>query len=829
MKFFYRPLKYFVIFLITCSLLGAASLYVAYLIIEPELPEVSTLKDIKLSVPLRIYTSDNKLIGEFGKKRRAPLKYEQIPPQMINAFLAAEDERFFTHPGVDYQGIMRAVWHIIKTGEKGSGGSTITMQVARNFFLSKEKTYIRKLKEIFLSLKIEQEFNKNQIIELYLNRIFLGNRAYGIGAAAQVYYGKPVELLTVDQMAMIAGLPKAPSANNPISNPVRAKSRRGYVLRRMLKLDYITQEEYEFANKQPISAKLHGQATEAESPYIAEMVRNKSIELFGEAAYTDGYKVYTTINSRLQTSAQQALKKALINYDMRHGYKGPENSIPNIEDKNKEELGSIIADFGSVGNLIPAIVTEIEDNSATIAFADGAEAKLAVEDLKWARKYISDNRKGPQIKKMSDVLAIGDLIRVRKVTKEAPIKAAKEETSAENTITTTSFMLSQVPEAAGAFVAMNPNNGAIIALSGGFDYYTSKFNRVTQAKRQPGSGIKPFIYSAALSKGYTTASLINEAPVVFEDSALENTWRPENYSGHFYGPTRLRDALTFSRNLVSIRLLRAIGTREGIKHLQKFGFSKEQLPNDLSLALGSANVTPLQMVSSYSVIANGGYKVDPYFIDRIEDGDGNIVFSSTPLTVCKTCQTQEDKDIDKTDFTAFATNLAPRVVDERNIYLLTSMMRDVVKRGTARKALVLKRGDLAGKTGTTNDQRDAWFNGFNQDIAATAWVGFDKIRSLGNRETGGKAALPIWIDFMRDALSEKPEAPLKQPADIVTVRIDKKTGLQTTASNPNAIFEIFRTENVPQMDQSSDSGESDINNGPTSSDDEEKEDEDQLF
>ena len=818
MKFFYRPLKYFVIFFVTCSLLGAISLYISYLVIKPDLPDVSTLKDIKLSVPLRIYTVDNKLIGEFGKKRRAPLTYEQIPEQMINAFLAAEDERFFTHPGVDYQGIMRAVWHIIKTGEKGSGGSTITMQVARNFYLSKEKTYIRKLKEIFLSLKIEQEFSKNEIIELYLNRIFLGNRAYGIGAAAQVYYGRPVELLTLEQIAMIAGLPKAPSANNPISNPVRAKRRRGYVLSRMLKLNYITQEEFDYANQQQVSAKLHGQATEVESPYIAEMVRNKSISMFGEKAYTDGFKVYTTINSHLQDKAQKALRNALINYDMRHGYKGPETNIESTSEISEEELSSIIADYGSVAGLVPAIVTGINELEASIALADGTKNVIKIDELKWARKFISDNAKGPKVKKASDVLNVGDLIRVRK------------KTVIEDDIESEVYLLSQVPEVSGAFVAMNPSNGAIISLVGGFDYYTSKFNRVTQAKRQPGSGLKPFIYSAALANDYTTASLINDAPVVFEDSALENTWRPENYSGHFYGPTRLRDALTFSRNLVSIRLLRSIGTGTGIKHLQKFGFSKDQLPHDLSLALGSANVTPLQMVSGYSVIANGGYKVEPYFIDRIEDSKGNIVFSSSPLTVCKTCIAQNKDTASNTNLAALATNIAPRVIDERNIYLLTSMMRDVVQRGTARRAKSLGRTDLAGKTGTTNDQRDAWFNGFNQDVVATAWVGFDKIRSLGNRETGGKAALPIWIDFMREALKDKPQKPLKQPAGIVTVRIDKKSGQQTTASNPNAIFEIFRTENVPQMDQSNISNGSDMtNDGNQSSATEDKDDEDQLF
>lgn len=821
MKFFYRPIKYFVLFSIICSLLGAAFFYATYLYIEPDLPSVTKLKDIKLSVPLRVFTNDSKLIGEFGKKRRAPLEYSQIPSQMINAFLSAEDERFFTHPGVDYQGILRAVWHIIKTGEKGSGGSTITMQVARNFFLSNEKTYTRKLKEIFLSLKIEQEFNKPQIIELYLNRIFLGNRAYGIGAAAQVYYGKPVEQLSLEQVAMIAGLPKAPSANNPISNPVRAKRRRGYVLQRMLKLGFISEEQFQIANNQPISAKLHGQATEAESPYIAEMVRNEAINRFGNSAYTQGYKIYTTIDSNLQVSAQNALRTALTNYDVRHGYKGPETTIEQLHDKSDEELSSIVADYGTVGNLLPAIVTEIDELSATVFLSDGTKAKIEMKGLKWARKYISDNSRGPKIKQASDVLSTGDLIRVRK------------ETSIKDVSQITSYILTQVPEVSGAFVAMKPNNGAILALVGGFDYYTSKFNRVTQAKRQPGSGIKPFIYSAALKKGYSTASLINDAPVVFEDSALENTWRPENYSGHFYGPTRLRNALTFSRNLVSIRLLRSIGTSYGIKHLKQFGFKEKQLPKDLSLALGSASVTPLKMVSSYSVIANGGYRVEPFFISRIEDSDGEIIYSATPLTVCTNCLA---KDQDNTygepenNIASFATNIAPRAVDERNIYLLTSMMRDVVKRGTARKALVLQRNDLAGKTGTTNDQRDAWFNGFNQDIAATAWVGFDKIRSLGNRETGGKAALPIWIDFMRYALNGKPEAPLKQPSGIVTVRIDKKTGLQTNASNPNAMFEIFRAENIPQMDQSNDSGEAEtINDGNQSAQKPDKDDGEHLF
>lgn len=809
MKFFYRPFKYFVLFSIICSLLGVAFIFAAYLYIEPELPSVTTLNDIKLSVPLRVFTNDNKLIGEFGKKRRAPLKYSEIPPQMINAFLSAEDERFFSHPGVDYQGILRAVWHIIRTGEKGSGGSTITMQVARNFFLSNEKTYIRKLKEIFLSLKIEQEFKKPKIIELYLNRIFLGNRAYGIGAAAQVYYGKSVEQLTLEQIAMIAGLPKAPSANNPISNPVRAKGRREYVLRRMLKLGFISDEQFKIANNQPISAKLHGQATEAESPYIAEMVRNEAIKRFGDSAYTEGYKVYTTINSNLQVNAQNALRNALMNYDIRHGYKGPEIRIEQLHSKSDEELSSIVADYGAVGNLLPAVVIEIDELSATVFLPDGTRTKIEKEGLKWARKYLSDNSRGPKIKNASDVLSVGDLIRIRR------------DTTTKDDKQITSYTLTQVPEVSGAFVAIKPDNGAILALVGGFDYYTSKFNRVTQAKRQPGSGIKPFIYSAALKKGYSTASLINDAPVVFEDSALENTWRPENYSGHFYGPTRLRNALTFSRNLVSIRLLRSIGTSYGIKHLKQFGFKEEQLPKDLSLALGSASVTPLEMASSYSVIANSGYRVEPYFIERIEDSDGKIVFNAAPLTVCRNCRVKDQdnapNDRAENNIASFATNISPRVIDERNIYLLTSMMRDVVKRGTARKALVLQRNDLAGKTGTTNDQRDAWFNGFNHDIAATAWVGFDKIRSLGNRETGGKAALPIWIDFMRYALNEKPEVPLKQPPGIVTVRIDKKTGLQTNASNPNAMFEIFRTENVPQMDQSNDSIETETINGDNQS------------
>lgn len=804
MKRFWIIFKYFSIFALICSLIGALAVGGIYLYLEPKLPPIESLKDIRLQVPLRVFANDSSLIAEFGEKRRSPLDYPNIPQRLVQAFIAAEDARFYEHPGVDYQGLMRAVWYLIKTGERGPGGSTITMQVARNFFLSSEKTYLRKFNEILLSLKIERELDKNKILELYLNRIYLGNRAYGVGAAAQVYYGKEVSELTLAQMAMIAALPKAPSRMNPIANPSRSLIRRAYVLGRMLELKKITEQEYQEAMAEPITAKLHNQPSEINAPYLAEMVRSEMVERYGNDAYTHGYEVYTTIIPKLQDAANRALHSALISYDRRHGYRGPEATYNLESPVDYPLLDQSLSNVATIGGLVPAIITAVDDenNTAEAYLGNGKSAILSLKSVEWARKYLSDNSLGPTVKKISDVLAVGDQIRLEKnVSEQVDNKAESEQPM---------WQLTQIPEVAGAFVSLNPNNGAIIALTGGFDFLQSKFNRVTQAKRQPGSGMKPFIYSAALDNGFTPASLINDAPVVFDDPSLENTWRPENYSGKFYGPTRLREALTYSRNLVSIRLLKQIGPGTGIDHLVRFGFKKDQLPRDLSLALGSASVTPLELATGYCVIANGGYNVFPHFITRIVDSTtGDILYSANPVTVCRECKENGNETLstaeDATSQSSAEGNSASlppkavRAVSEQNIYLLTSMMQDVVKRGTARRANVLKRNDLAGKTGTTNEARDAWFNGFNSQIVASAWVGFDQVRSLGNRETGGRAALPMWIEYMKTALDGMPEQPLKRPPGLVSVRINRETGLQTNAKDPLAMFEIFREENIPPI------------------------------
>ena len=767
----------------------------AYLYLAPDLPSVDKLKDIQLQVPLRVYTDSGTLMAEYGEKRRTPISYADTPPQVVHAFLAAEDDRFFAHPGVDYQGLLRAAIHLVRTGDKGQGGSTITMQVARNVFLSSEKTYVRKLNEIFLALKIEQELSKEEILELYLNKIYLGNRAYGVQAAAQVYYGLPLNQLSLAQTAMIAGLPKAPSRYNPIADPTRARARRDYVLARMRGLGYINQEDFNQALAEPASARFHGQMVEVNAPHVAEMVRAAMVERYGPDAYTAGYRVFTTVDERLQHAANQALHNGLMDYDQRHGYRGPERHVELDQYPDADARDRLLEDIGSIGRLRPALVLGVEEKQATAYLGGGEEVQLDWEAMEWARPYIDENRRGPQPKQASDILAPGDLIRV--------VAAADDR-----------WRLVEVPDVAGALVALDPSDGAIRALVGGFDFYQSKFNRVTQARRQPGSSFKPFVYSAALEYGFTPASLINDAPVVFEDPSLEATWRPENYSGRFYGPTRLREALVHSRNLVSIRLLRAIGIDQTIDYLGRFGFDPRQLPRNLSLALGSGEVTPLQLITGYTVLANGGYKVDPYFIVRIEDEAGNLLYEANPATVCEDCPDPSESEpaaaqsqrVDERapqgqqleqSIEEPKPRVAPRVVSAQNVFLMQSMMRDVIRRGTARRAMQLGRNDLAGKTGTTNDQMDAWFSGFNGELVATAWVGFDRLRPLGRRETGGHAALPVWMDFMKIALEGAPPRTMPEPSGLVTVRIDPQTGLLASGDTQDAVFETFRSDRVP--------------------------------
>ena len=772
----------------------------AYLYLSPTLPSAETLREVRLQVPLRVLTRDGRVIAEFGEQLRTPLEFDQVPERMIQAFIAGEDDRFYEHPGVDWEGLLRAALHLVITGEKGPGGSTITMQVARNFFLGREKTYTRKLKEILLALKIESGFTKDEILELYVNKIFLGHRAYGVGAAAQVYYGRPISELTLAQFAMIAGLPKAPSRFNPVTNPQRAMVRRNYVLRRMLELGYVEKADHDEARDAPVSARLHGLTVEVEAPYVAEMVRAYMEGEYGDDAYTAGYEVHTTIDGRLQHAANAALRQGLMEYDVRHGYRGPERRVVPGEDAGSPE--EALAGVPTLGGLLPALVTSADQGGVVAHVRGVGPVEIPFESMEWARPYIGTDRRGKKPESAAAVVQAGDVIRTR--------------------LTEDGWIFSQIPDVEGALVSLDPNDGAIVALTGGFDFYRSKFNRVTQAERQPGSSFKPFIYSAALEHGYTAASIINDAPVVFEDPSLKSAWRPENYGGKFRGPTRLRTALYQSRNLVSIRLLRDIGIDFALGHIARFGLDVERLPRGLSLALGSGVLTPLEVAAGYCVLANGGYAVEPYFIERVLDGNGTNLFTADPLVVCRDCGDEEAASASAAIAPAGAAGAtpappaepgatvgatagagpraprpAPRAIDARNAWLMYSLMRDVIRRGTGRKARVLERGDLAGKTGTTNDQHDAWFSGFNPDLVATAWIGFDEFRPLGRRETGASAALPMWIAYMREALEGTRERSVPSPEGILTVRIDPATGELAGASHEGAVFESFRMERAP--------------------------------
>ena len=790
------------LFVLSLLLAAIAALYIKLTVI-PALPDVNTLKNIQLQTPMSVYSRDGLLIAKFGEKKRIPTQYENVPSTQIKAFLAAEDKDFFQHSGVDFIGLVRAAGQLILTGEKKQGGSTITMQVARNFFLTKEKTYIRKIREILLSFIIENQLSKQEILTLYLNKIYLGHRSYGIAAAAQVYYNSSLEELSLAQQAMIAGLPKAPSAFNPITNPERALTRRNYVLNRLLKLNYITQSDFDQAIAEPISAGLYSASVQLEAPYVAEMVRNEVYNMYGDEIYSNGMHVYTTLESSHQRAANQAVKKALHQYDRRHGYRGVLGHI-NLDEINLTDFDtSLLSSYQKIGETEPAIVISLSKDSLQAITSDNKTIDITWENLKWASPYINENAQGKQPKTPSDILAAGNIIRIR------------QQPDSET------FELAQVPNVSGAFVSMDPTDGALTALVGGYDFYSGKFNRAYQAKRQPGSGFKPILYAAALSKGYTPATLINDAPVVFNDAGLERQWRPENYSGKFFGPTRLRDALTHSRNLVSIRILRDIGVKYTRTFASRFGFQPKTLPNNLSLSLGSGSTNPYQMATAYSVFANGGFSVTPYFIDKIISASGEELFKANPATTIENPphSTDEDNLLLKSTLTTLLEDThstenntlsealveppikkAKRVISPQLNFIINSILRDVIKRGTGRRALSLGRTDLAGKTGTTNDQRDAWFNGFHPSLVAVAWVGLDNSKPLGNKETGGGAALPIWIDFMKEALKDTPNTPLSQPEGIVGLLIDPETGLKTSSSNQKAIFEYFREDNIPASD-----------------------------
>ncbi|WP_246624677.1 penicillin-binding protein 1A [Oceanobacter mangrovi] len=747
------------------------------------------------------------LITEYGEKRRSPLQYPDVPPRFIDALLASEDDAFYEHYGVDVKGLLRATLELIRTGKKKSGGSTITMQVAKNYYLSSEKSFSRKFTEILLALKIEKTLSKEEILELYINKIYLGKRAYGIEAAAQVYYGKSINELTLAQTAMIAGLPQAPSAANPINNPERAISRRNYVLQRLLTLGKINQQEFEDATAAPVTAEYHGATSEVTAPYIAELVRQHMVDLYGNNAYTEGMVVYTSINSVRQQAANDALQRGLLNYDRAHGYRWQANVYPAIksgatgtsQNRNPQALPDWLSDktendtdwpatltnwrnklrtIEAPGNLIAAAVVQLDKDGAWL-ITDKDDQRLLFDGMEWASPYINVNATGAKPAKPADVLAVGQQVWIE--------------------IRDQQVLLGEPPEANGALISLNPNNGAIQAMVGGFEQSANQFNRVTQAMRQPGSSFKPFIYSAALENGFTPASIINDAPVVFKDAGLENTWRPENYSGKFYGPTRLREALYKSQNLVSIRILKQMGPSTAVNYIKQFGFPEKQLNADLSLALGASAVTPMELATGYAALANGGFAIQPYYIDRIEDSTGNILFQSNPAIACRDCNSTQGLTPASTNDNEApaAPAYAPRIMDARTNFLMVNMLKDVIQRGTGRRAKALNRSDLAGKTGTTNDQVDAWFSGFNPNLVTTVWVGFDQPSTLGRWAQGGTTALPIWVDYMRVALTTEPEVQLQQPDGIVSVRIDPKTGLLAAPGQQDAIFEYFRSENTP--------------------------------
>ncbi|MCV6588741.1 MAG: penicillin-binding protein 1A [Marinobacterium sp.] len=786
------------------ALAGAAALTAGWFYFSPQLPDVQTLREVKFQTPLRVYSTDAKLIAEFGEKRRTPVRYDEIPQQYRQALLAAEDSRFYEHFGIDIKGLARAAVQLASTGRIQSGGSTITMQVAKNFFLTRERTFKRKFMEILLALRIEQELSKEEIMELYVNKIYLGHRSYGIQAAANVYYGKPIAELGLAQLAMIAGLPKAPSAYNPITNPSRALKRRNWILQRMHQLAYIDDQAYETAMQTPVTARYHGADIELQAPYVAEMVRKELFKVYGEDLYTEGYRVYTTLQSDLQQAAVSALQGGLLNYSQRHGYRGPEKQLELAalgEETAFQQLRKVI----SYGDIEPALVLKTEEKQAELLRKNGERITLDWDGMSWARPYKGVNWMGKTPKTAADIFKAGDIVRIRpRIDETAQKPPAEGEDAAQATAPEQKWQLTQLPKVQGSFIAMNPQNGAILALQGGFNFHHNKFNRAVQANRQLGSNVKPFIYTAALTKGYTPATLINDAPVVFHDKNLESSWRPQNYSKKFYGPTRLREALYRSRNLVSIRLLQSIGIQTGVDILTQFGFDPQKLPNNLSLSLGTADVTPLEVVTGYATFANGGFRVKPNFISRIDDAYGNTISLIRPDTVCEDC-TFVPEDADPATLASVpagaqvtAIPVAERILDKQVSYLIYNIMQDVIKNGTGRRAKALNRGDLAGKTGTTNDQKDAWFSGFNRDMVATAWVGFDQPKTLGKREFGSTAALPIWIDFMKVALNEQPENGPTPPDGIVSVRIDPKSGQLAYAGQQDAMFEVFRKENTPK-------------------------------
>ncbi|WP_328983719.1 penicillin-binding protein 1A [Thiorhodovibrio winogradskyi] len=732
------------------ALFGAA---VVVYVTLPELPDIEGLTDIPFEEPLRVYSAQGSLIAEFGIQRRRAVAFSDLPANLINAFVATEDARFFAHVGVDAIGLLRAAVHVARTGSLTQGGSTITMQVARNFYLSRAKTMRRKLAELLLAMQIEKALTKEEILELYLNKIFFGHRAYGVSAAAEFYYRKTLDELTLAEMAMLAGLPKAPSANNPLSNPERALERRNYILGRMREIGLLTEERYRDALAEPLTATHYRPEIQFEADYAAEMVRQEVVERFGEEqAYSLGLLVYTTIDEPMQQAADAALRKGLMAYNLRHGYHGPEANLAGVASLGKSQLDEVLDERPRVPGLPVGVVTQVAADQATVYLGNGREHQLIRKEVAWARRYKTENWRGPAPRRVSDAVALGDIIRLRQ-TDEGD------------------WRLAQVPLVGGALVAMSPWDGALRALSGGYAFQWSKFNRAVDAKRQPGSSFKPFVYAAAFEQGWTPASYVRDQP--FEMPGARGMWRPQNADGKFLGPIRIRQALTMSRNLAVIDLVDRMGVDVARDYIQRFGFPLESIPNNIVLALGAGAATPLEITTGFSVFANGGHKVEPYVIARIEDVHGNLLYSANAARACIDCwlDLPEDGGARTVPDGASDAPRAPQAIDPRIAYQIDSILKNVVTSGTGTRARVLNRPDIGGKTGTTNDSRDSWFAGYQPELATVVWMGMDDNRPLGSGEWGGTAALGVWIDFMREALADIPVATIKQPADMVQVSL----------------------------------------------------------
>ncbi|HVU81205.1 MAG TPA: penicillin-binding protein 1A [Rhodanobacteraceae bacterium] len=807
-------------------LLGVIAGGVAWWLLEPRVPSVASLKDVQMQIPLRILSSDGQLIAEYGEMRRNPVQIANVPDNLKHAVLAAEDADFYHHSGIDVVSTFRAAMEVaLHHGEKVQGGSTITQQVARNFFLSPQKTYTRKLIEILTSFRIESELSKDQILQLYLNKMFLGHRTYGVAAAAQYYYGKTVDQLSIAQCAAIASSFQSPSVVNPMDHKDRLIARRNWVLGQMLSHHFIDRAQYEQAIAAPDEAAPHEPPVQVDAPYLAEMVRQQAVQRLGNQALTDGYVIRTTIDGHLQALANHALRSRLEDYDHRHGYRGPEAHVALPAPATPAALEQALSNYNDVSGLWPAIVTAVDADAAEAYVQGGQSIKLPVADMKWALGYA--RKAGNDGKGAASILRPGDIIRVREVedTQTGPATPASK---AAKVVAKDSkhWELEQIPAAQSAMVVLSPDDGSVKALVGGFNFQLSKFNRATQTARQPGSSFKPFIYSAAFSRGYTPASIFNDAPIALPDpSKPGGLWTPQNDDGKFRGPMRLREALAQSVNLVAIRLLDAVGVRYVRDYVTRFGFPLDAIPPNLSMALGTASVSPMAMARAYAVFANGGFLVTPYYIAEIDNRDGKAIYKADPVQACRNCEARlldEGKttaapaqpdaaagDPGALGNTANALSngesagplLAPRVIDPRNDYLITSLMHSVIDSplGTGAAVKKLGRSDLAGKTGTSNDYRDGWFNGFNNNLVATVWVGFDDFKSLGHKEFGAETALPIWMAFMGPALQGKPEADLPMPPGIVTATIDRTTGLPAPPGDSNTMSEMFKIEDLDRL------------------------------